>query len=147
MDVGGELANNGDVHELLAHHDYAILPTAPASSFQNAPGERPHHNIGATLQIILHGANLENKFWPFAFNYSLQISNVLPHGDRGVPLGRFTGERSSVQRYRTFGCLVIVKLPGKRNDKLEQNFRCGFFLGFTDTILQIYYWNLFSERV
>jgi hypothetical protein len=86
MDGGGELSNNGDVQKLLAHHGYAIRPTAPASSFQNAPGERPHQDIGAALQVILRGANVDNKFWPFAFNYALQISNVLPHGDRGVPL-------------------------------------------------------------
>jgi hypothetical protein len=137
MDGGRELAKNGDVQKLLAHHDYAIRPTAPVSSFQNAPGERPRQDIGAALQIMLHSANLENKCWSFAFNYSLQISNVLPHRDRGVPLERFPDERSSIQCYRTFGCLVIVKPPDKRNGKLEQNFRHGFFLGFTGTLLQI----------
>jgi hypothetical protein len=147
MDGGGELANNGDVQKLLAHHGYTLRPTHPASSFQNAPGERPHQDIGAGLQVMLRGANLENKFWPFAFNYSLQISNVLPHGDRGVPSERFTGQWASVKKYRTFGCLVIVKPPDKRNGKLEVNFRRGFFLGFTGTLSQIYYWNLESQRV
>jgi hypothetical protein len=138
MDGGGEIANNGDVQKLLAHHGYALRPTAPASSFQNAPGERPRQDIGAGLQVMLRGANLENKCWPFAFNYSLHISNILPHGDRGVPLERFTGQRASVKKYRTFGCLVIVKPPDKRNGKLEVNFRRGFFLGFTGTLQQIY---------
>jgi hypothetical protein len=94
MDGGGGFSNNGDVQKLMAHHDYAIRPTVPASSFQNAPGERSHQDIGAALQVMLCGANLENKCWPFAFNYSLQISNFLPRGDRGVPLERFTGTRS-----------------------------------------------------
>jgi hypothetical protein len=49
MDGGGELSNNGEVQKLLAHHGYAIIPTSPASSFQNAPGERPHQDIGAAL--------------------------------------------------------------------------------------------------
>jgi hypothetical protein len=66
---GGELSNNGDVQKLLAHQDYADRPTALGSSFKSA---------GAALQVMLRGANLENKFWPFAFNYALQISNVLP---------------------------------------------------------------------
>jgi hypothetical protein len=147
MDGGGELANNGDVQKLLAHHGYALRPTAPASSFQNAPGERPHQDIGASLQVMLWGANLENKFLPFAFNYSLHISNILPHGDRGVPLERFTGQRAYVKKYRTFGCLVIVKPPDKRNGKLEVNFRRGFYLGFNGTLQQIYYWDLVSQRV
>jgi hypothetical protein len=147
MDGGGELANNGDVQKLLAHNGYTLRPTAPASYFQNSPGERPHQDIGAGLQVMLRGANLKNKCWHFAFNYSLQISNVLPHGDRGVPFERFTGQRASVKKYRTFGCLVIVKPPDKRNGKLEVNFRRGFFLGFTGTLSQIYYWDLASQRV
>jgi hypothetical protein len=61
MEGGGELANNGDIQKLLAHNAYAIFPTAPASLFQNAPGERPHQDIGASLQVMLRGANLENK--------------------------------------------------------------------------------------
>jgi hypothetical protein len=124
----------------------SFVLTAPASSFQNAPGEPPHQDIGASLQVILRGANLENKCWPFAFNYALQIINDLPHGDRGVSFERFTAQRGSVKKYRTFGCLVIVKPPDKRNGKLESNFRRGFFLGFTGTLLQIYYWDLGSRE-
>jgi hypothetical protein len=147
MDGGDELANNGDVQKLLAQHGYILRPTAPASYFQNDPGKRPHQDIGAGLQVMLRGANLENKFWPFAFNYSLQISNVLPHGDRGVPFERFTGQRASIKKYRTFGCLVIVKPPDKRNGKLEVKFRRSFFLGFTGNLFQIYYWDLMSQHV
>jgi hypothetical protein len=65
--------------------------------------------------VIIRGANPENKFWPFTFNYTLQISNILLHINRGVPLERFTGERGDVAKYWNFGCLVIVKPPDKRN--------------------------------
>jgi hypothetical protein len=147
MDGGGELANNGDVQKVMAHHDYAIIPTVSASSFQNSPGERPHQYIETGLQVMIRGANLDKKYWPFAFNYSLHISNAPPHDDRGVPFERFTGQHSSIKKYRTFGCLVIVKPPDKRNGKLESNFRPGFFLGFTGTLLQIYYWDLVSQQV
>jgi hypothetical protein len=104
---------------IIAHHDYVIRPKALASSFQNAPGKRPYQDIGAAFQVMLHGANLENKFWPFAFNYALQISNILPHGYSGVPLEHFTGQHGSVKYDRTFGCLVIAKPPDRRNGKLE----------------------------
>jgi hypothetical protein len=78
------------------------------------------------------------------FHYYLKIINVLQYGDRGKPLDRFTGQRRSVKRYRTIGCLVIVKPPNKRNGKLEVNFRRGFFLGCTGDLLQILYWDLVS---
>jgi hypothetical protein len=102
MDGGGELANNGDIKKLLAHHDYFIRPTDPDSSFKNAPGQHPHQDIWSALQVMIRGANLEKKFWPFAFNYALQISNILPRGDRVVPFESFTGKHCSVKRYRTF---------------------------------------------
>jgi hypothetical protein len=113
MDGSGELANNGDIQKLLTHHAYAIRPTAPASSFRNAPGERPHQDIGASLQVMICGENLENKFWPFAFNYALQISNVLPHGDRGVPLERFTAQRGSVKKIAHLAASSSSSLPIK----------------------------------
>jgi hypothetical protein len=67
MDGRGELANNGDVQKLLAHRGYTLRPTAPASSFQNAPGERPHQDIGAGLQVMLRGTNLENNLFAIRF--------------------------------------------------------------------------------
>jgi hypothetical protein len=42
MDEGGEMAKNPDFLRLLEHHGYDVRPTVPDSSFQNAPGERPH---------------------------------------------------------------------------------------------------------
>jgi hypothetical protein len=48
---------------------------------------------------------------------------------------------------RTFGCPVVVKPPDKRNSKLDQNFCHGWFLGFTVTLTQIYYYDLESKRV
>jgi hypothetical protein len=39
------MAKNPDVLRLLKHHVYDVRPTAPDSSFQNDPGERPHQDI------------------------------------------------------------------------------------------------------
>jgi hypothetical protein len=69
MDEGGEMANNPDLLGLLDKHGYDISPTAPDSSFQNSPGERPHQDSGTSLRAMLHGASLPNKFWHFSFYY------------------------------------------------------------------------------
>jgi hypothetical protein len=61
MDEGGEITKNHDVIGLLEKYGYDTRPTAPASSFQNAPGERPHQDTGTSLRAMLHGASLPSK--------------------------------------------------------------------------------------
>jgi hypothetical protein len=147
MDEGCEMACNPDVLDLLKKHDYIVRPTAPDSSFQNAPSERPHSTIADALRTMLHGAILSNKLWPFAFNYYLLINRFLPHGDRGIPCTRAGGGRGDISKLRTLGCLVMVCPPGRRYGKLEQHCNSGFFLGYPLTFAMIYYWDLDTKCV
>jgi hypothetical protein len=147
MDGGGELVNNGEVNKLLIKYGYTIRHMASTSSFQNDPSECPHSNIGTVILAMLHGANLDNKLWPFAFNYCLYIYYLLPRGDRGVPIEYLTGRCGNVPCMPTFGCHVVVKPPDKHNGKLNQNFHHGWFLCFTDTMTHIYYYYLETKRV
>jgi hypothetical protein len=147
MDEGGEMAKNPDVLRLLEHHGYDVRPTAPDSSFQNAPGERPHQDIGTSLRAMLHGASLPNKCWPFAFYYHLLIHRLLPHGNLGVPHTRAGGGRGDLSKLRTFGCPVLVRPPGRRSAKLVNHVNRGIFLGYTSTLTQIYYFDVDTTRV
>jgi hypothetical protein len=147
MDEGGEMAKNPDVLRLLEHHGYYVRPTAPDSSFQNAPGERPHQDVGNSLRAMLHGASLPNKFWSFAFYYHLLIHRLLPHGNRGVPHTRAGGGRGDLSKLRTFGCPVLVRPPGRRSAKLVNHVNRGIFLGYTSTLTQIYYFDVDTTRV
>jgi len=67
MDQGGELGHCPEIIALFESAGYAIELTAPDSSHQNGPGERPHHTIGDAIQTMLAGAGLEPCFWPYAF--------------------------------------------------------------------------------
>jgi len=49
FDLGGELGQCTEVIELFCLAVYAIETTAPDSSHQNGPGERPHHSIAEGL--------------------------------------------------------------------------------------------------
>jgi hypothetical protein len=100
-----------------------------------------------TILAMLRGTNLDNKLWPYAFNYYLQICGLLTHGDRGVHFEGFTGQSGDVRRMWTFGCPVVPKPPVKRNGLLVQNFRRQCFLGFTVTTTQIYYYDMETKRV
>jgi hypothetical protein len=107
------MARNPNVLDLLEKHDYIVRPTAPDSSFQNAPGERPHSTItiANTLRTMLHGAGLPNKFWPFTFNHYLLINRFLRHSDRGIPHTHDGGDRGDISNIRTLGCLIMVRPP------------------------------------
>jgi hypothetical protein len=80
MDKGGELANDPEVMALLDKFDYAPRPTALDAYHQNAPAERLHKIIGNALRTMLTGANIDFKFWPYAFYYMMFLHNFLPHG-------------------------------------------------------------------
>ena len=77
MDQGGELFGNPDVRNLFERHGYAIRPTGADASHQNGPVERSHRYVGDAVRAFLSGANLDVKFWPYAFYHHLCISNAL----------------------------------------------------------------------
>jgi hypothetical protein len=48
---------------------------------------------------------------------------------------------------RVFGCLYLVRPPGKRNGKLVNHATPGRFLGYTGTLSQIYYQDFVTKRI
>ena len=71
MDQGGELARCPKVVALFEDAGYHINPTGSDGSFQNGPAERGHRSISDGIRALLFGANLDIKFWPFAFHHYL----------------------------------------------------------------------------
>jgi len=62
MDQGGELGRCPDIVTLFESTGYSVELTAPDSSHQNGPGERPHRTISDAIRTMLAGAGLEPKF-------------------------------------------------------------------------------------
>ena len=50
---------------------------------------------------MLHGANLDIKFWPYAFP---SLSTDQDQGPNECPLKLATGKVDDFSRFRTFGC-------------------------------------------
>ena len=78
MDQGGELFNHPEVHNLFKKKKYDTLPTGADNSHQNGPVEQGHCTLANTICALLVGANLDIKFWPYAFYHALCMSNALP---------------------------------------------------------------------
>ena len=138
MDLGGELGRCREVVDLFEHAGYKVEPTAADSSHQNGPGERPHQTIGDALRAMLGGADLEPKFWAYAFHHFLRLYNVTVHGDRTAsPYEICTGQKPNLSLLRTFGCRVWA-LPsrpsGRRPAKITSDAHKGIFLGYTRTM-------------
>jgi hypothetical protein len=97
---------------------------------------------------MLHGANLEVKFWPYAFHHYLRIKNALPSRDSDKsPIELCTGKSEDFTGFRTFGCRVWVRPPGRQNAKLRPNARKGIFLGKPDTTKNIIWYDPASSHI
>ena len=149
LDQGGELFNNPDIKNLFQKYGYDILPTGADSSHQNGPVERGHRTLANSMRALLSGANLPIKFWPYAFYHALRLSNAFPErGHTESPLMKATAKREDLSNFRTFGCRVWVRPPGRRSAKLINNSRKGIFLGFVPyTTRNILWYDIDTTRV
>ena len=78
MNQGGKLFNNPKVITLFRSYGYEVLPTGANSLFQNGSAEQAHRTVSQSIRSLFIGADLDIKFWPYAFLHDLQIQNVLP---------------------------------------------------------------------
>ena len=149
MDQGGELYNNIEVRNLFEKKGYKVFPTGADSSHQNGPVERGHRTLGDAMRAMLLGANLDAKFWPYAFYHALRTTNALPSkGSSMSPITLATGKREDFTNFRTFGCRVWVRPPTGRTTKLRSNARKGLFLGYVPyTTRNILWYDVETNRV
>ncbi len=148
FDLGGELGHCTDVVKLFQQAGYAVKPTAPDSLHQNGPGERPHRSIAEGLQAMLGGAALEPKFWPYAFEHYLCLYNVTVHHSQSAsPYTIYMGNKPNLSLLRTFGCRVYALPPRHRAAKLVSDTRTGIFLGYTDTMKNVRYYDVVSGQI
>ena len=149
FDLGGELGRSPAVVALFNKAGYTEEPTAPDSSHQNGPGERPHQTIADALRAMLGGAALQPKFWPYAFQHFIRLYNVTVHrGHSASPFEICSGLRPNLRFLRVFGCRVYA-LPARprRPDKIVSDARVGIFLGYSKTMKNILYYDSVSSSV
>jgi hypothetical protein len=144
FDLGGELGRCDDVVRLFTNAGYIVESTAPNSSHQNSPGERPHRTIADGIRTMLAGASLPPKFWPYTFHHFLRLYNVSSHGSNTAsPYELCSGNKPDLSSMHVFGCRVYA-LPARprRPDKLLSDARTGIFLGFSKTFKIIMYFDV-----
>ena len=109
MGEGNELYNNPKVVTLFCRFVYEILPTGADFSFQNVPVEQTYCTVSQGIRSLLIGADLDIKFWFYAFLHVLCIRNTLPGAGQTVPpIFQSTGKKDNFQNLHVFGCRVWV---------------------------------------
>jgi hypothetical protein len=108
MDPGGDLGACQAVVELFENAGYAFEPTAPNSSHQNGPVERPHQTIADAIRTMLVGASLSPKKWPYAFYHFLRLYNGTPHGDKASPFEIETGKKPDLRHLRVLAAVFML---------------------------------------
>ena len=130
LDQGGELFNHPEVRNLFRKKGYNILPTGADNSHQNGPVEWGPCTLANTIRTLLVDANLDIKFWPYAFYHALRMSDAfLEWGASASPVKLATGKSKNFLNIWTFGCQVWVLPPGAQTAKLKPNSQKGIFLG------------------
>ena len=148
FDQGGELGRCRRVLKLFQDFGYTIQLTGADSSHQNGSVERSHQSIGNMVRSLLHGASLERKFWPFAFYHALFLMNRFPHHKKpSPPITICSGRRVSLESLRVFGCRIYVRLPGERRAKLDHHTSVGIFLGYNETMKNIFWFDPATAQI
>ena len=131
MDQGGELYGNPDILNIFTNHHYQIHPTGTDSSHQNGPVERAHRVIGDHVRALLIGAQLDVKFWPYAFFRHLRINNAMAmNGQDSSRIFQATRMKEDFSGFCTFGYHTWIRPPVKHSAKFKHNIVKGIFLGF-----------------
>ena len=149
FDPGGDLGGCTEIVDLFENAGYKVEVTAPDSSHMNGPVERPHQTIADAIRTMLAGADLEPKFWPYAFHHFLRLYNVTLHrGNDKTPYEICSGQRPNLRHLRTFGCRVYA-IPNRprRDAKAVSDSRVGIFLGYSKTMKKILYYDIDTETV
>ena len=148
FDLGGELGRCPQIVDLFEVAGYRSEPTAPDSSHQNGPGERPHQTIARAVRSMLAGAALPAKFWPYAFQHFLRLYNMTVHRDcPASPYELCTGKQPDLSPLRVFGCRVYALPTGSSKAKSLVHARTGIFLGFSRSLHNVLYYDLETETV
>jgi Reverse transcriptase (RNA-dependent DNA polymerase) len=149
FDLGGELARCPDIVALFTNAGYRVEPTAADASHQNGPVERVHRTIGNALRAMLTGADLDPKFWPYAFTHYLRLYNFTPHGTHAESPYTILhgGDLPDLHSLRTFGCRVYAVPRKARPAKLDNDTRKGIFLGYAQTLKNILYFDLSTSQI
>ena len=107
-------------------HEFSVAHTPQ----QNGIAERMNQTLNNMVRAMLLTYNTYPALWGEAMMYAARILNCSFNKDLGItPTEALTGKVPDVSTFRTFGCLVYVRVAECDRAKLDPKSIPGIFLG------------------
>ena len=124
--IGGEFIA---LKSYLLHHGITHYTTAPYTPQQNSVSERRHCHLVETGLTLLHDANLDFSYWPYAFQTSSYLINRQPTPllKGKSPFEVLFGQPTNYLELKKFGCICYPLTRHLTLIKYNQNPKLVFF--------------------
>jgi len=119
-DRGGEF-NSAEFNNFCKQRGVKRQLTAAYTPQQNRVAERKNHTVMNLVRAMLTEKKVPKIFWPEAVRWTIHILNRSPTlaVKDMTPEEAWSGEKSSVDYFRVFGCVGHVHIPDAKRNKLE----------------------------
>lgn len=131
-DRGGEFTSK-DFNQFCSDHGIARQLTASYTPQQNGVAKRKNCTLMNMVRSMLSGKNMPKKFLPDVVNWAIHIlnhSSTLAVKDK-TPEEAWSNIKSSVDYFRTFGCIAYAHISNARKTKLDDKSMKCVLLGIS----------------
>ena len=131
-DNGGEYIA---LRSFLLLHGITHYTTAPHTPQQNGVFERRHHYLVETGLTLLHDANLDYSYWPYAFQTASYLINRQPTHilHQKSPYEALFGQTPNYLKLKKFGCVCYPLTRAYNSNKMQPKSKACLFLGYSPT--------------
>jgi hypothetical protein len=131
-DNGGEYIA---LRSFLLLHGITHYTTAPHTPQQNGVSERRHRHLVETGLTLLHDANLDFSYWPYAFQTASYLINRQPTPllHQKSPYEALFGQTPNYLKLKKFGCVCYPLTRAYNSNKMQPKSKACLFLGYSPT--------------
>jgi len=106
--------------------------TAAYTPEENGKIERLWSSLNGMARCLLRTANLNERFWSFAFLTANHIKNRCWHSAiKMTPYEKFFGLKPDISHMRIFGCTAYAFIEKEKRRKLDSRSQKGILLGYS----------------
>lgn len=147
-DNGTEFINER-MKKLFGENGITHQRTVPYTPEQNGCAEREMRTIVESARTMIHGQEMELKFWGEAVNTATFVLNRT--GTSTVvgktPYELWHGKKARFDHLKPFGTKVYVHIPKERRQKLDTKATKCIFVGYDEGVKGYRVWNPTTGRV
>ena len=123
--------------------------SSPYCHEQNGIAERYWRTVQTMAHCLLETAQLDLRYWAFAFAHAAYLKNRVPHSgiDFEIPYQRLTGRQPDLSDVRIFGCKAFAFIDPNLRKKLDPKAQELLYVGHDATSKSYLLWDLAGRTV